>query len=316
MDTAPTKRTPGPARRHHGRRSTPTHPGSSPACGRPATSEHDQTRRDPSRGRELTSPFQDLTRTADPCTHRDRAGEDPAPRVARRVAVEADQLRSPARWLRNAPSTDTPQCQPLTPATTSSRHGVKGAPPTKAAPASMPGVTVTEGAQPRGTVGVSRHQDEVLPARDAEAQPRPSLRCAVNGDPSPGLDPKASGLGRILARRKPADDLSARPLNFPTSTAPAIRRGPGGWILHGLGNAPTFPARSSMGRSTPRCGGPGRHRGRLRDLSHGRDNFRTGRPSHCRPSSRYTHGGYIRGGGADDVATRSEPPDGARARGA
>jgi len=46
---------------------------------------------------------------AGPCTHRDRAGEDPQPGegVARRAAVETDQLRSPAQWLRNAPNTDT-----------------------------------------------------------------------------------------------------------------------------------------------------------------------------------------------------------------
>jgi len=53
---------------------------------------------------------------ADPFTHGDRPAKTPGPGegVARRAAVEADHLRSPARWLRNAPSTDTPQCQPLT----------------------------------------------------------------------------------------------------------------------------------------------------------------------------------------------------------
>jgi len=101
-----------PATRHRGRRSTPTHPGSSPACGRPAPSG--------------TRP------------------DTPRPR------------REGARQPRP--------------------------PPTKATPAPMPGVTVTEGAQPRGTVRVS---SPLAPARDAEAQPRRSLRCAVNGGPSP-----------------------------------------------------------------------------------------------------------------------------------
>jgi len=58
----------------------------------------------------------------------------------------------------------------------------QSAPPTKATPAPMPGVTVTEGAQPRGTVGVSGRSPT-----GAE-----HLRCAVDGDPSPGLDPEGS----------------------------------------------------------------------------------------------------------------------------
>jgi len=93
-----------PGVRRHGRRSTPTHPGSSPACWRPAASEHDQTCRDPvERVRaDLTVPRSDA---GDRPVHAPRpsrrrswppeAGEG----VARRAAVETDQLRSPARWL-------------------------------------------------------------------------------------------------------------------------------------------------------------------------------------------------------------------------
>jgi len=63
-----------------------------------------------------TSPTQALTPgPAGPCTHRDQTRpRNRGKGLPEGHAVEADQLRSPARWLRNAPSTDTPQCQPLT----------------------------------------------------------------------------------------------------------------------------------------------------------------------------------------------------------
>jgi len=139
-------------------------PGSSPARGRPAPAEHDQTCRAPWRGRELTSPFQDLTRATDPFQ---------APRPVRR--------RPPAGGCPEGGSRDRPSTQPRTVATERAQHGrptvpaldlsqclkppwSQSVPPTKATPAPMPGVTVTEGAQPRGTVRVSG-RSPVAPAR-------------------------------------------------------------------------------------------------------------------------------------------------------
>ena len=56
----------------------------------------------------------------------------PAPetgeKFARRAAVKTDHLRSPPRRLRNAPSTNTPLCQPLTSTIASSRQESKARP--------------------------------------------------------------------------------------------------------------------------------------------------------------------------------------------
>jgi len=163
---------------------------------------------------------------ADPCTRGDRAitSAVQCTAVGRPVHARRPGRRRPPAGERGCPegsSRGRSSTQPrtvateraqyghptvpafdLTSATASSRHGVKGAPPTKAGPASMPGVTVTEGAQPRGTVGVS--------GRSSTGAGRPRFRCAVDGDPSPGLDPEAPGKGRILARRKPEPKIRAR----------------------------------------------------------------------------------------------------------
>jgi len=79
MGTAPTRRAPGPARRCHGRRSTPTRPAVRRPAGGPRPAEHDQTRRDPVERERADRTVLNLTRSADPCTHRDRAGEGPRP---------------------------------------------------------------------------------------------------------------------------------------------------------------------------------------------------------------------------------------------
>jgi len=178
----------GPGMRRHGLRSTPTHPGSSPACGRPAPSG---TRSDraatPSRGRAPTAPFQDLTRATDPFQAPRPGRRRPCPRGCpeggskrrpsaepRTVATERAQYGHPT-----VPALD------LTSAIAQSRHGVKGAPPTKATPAPMPGVTVTGGAQPRGTVRVSGRSP------------------AGAGRRSPATPPVRSTHPRAWARRHP-----------------------------------------------------------------------------------------------------------------
>jgi len=138
---------------------------------------------------------------AAPCTHRDRAGE--APPAGERGCPKGSSRRRPStqprtlppgrrQGLRTGGSRRRPSTQPRTVATERAQYGhptvpaldlshcpkpswSQSAPPTKATPASMPGVTVTEGAQPRGTVRGS--------GRSPTGAER--LRCAVDGDPSP-----------------------------------------------------------------------------------------------------------------------------------
>jgi len=177
---APTRRTPLPPGGHRAWHAAPRAainavlPGSSPACGRPAPSG---TRSDraatPSRGCELTAPFQDLTRATDPFQAPRAGRRRPCPRGCpeggskrrpstepRTVATERAQYGHPT-----VPAFD------LTSANASSRHGVKGAPPTNAAPASMPGVTVTEGAQPRAQSGCSTGAGRPSPSARSKRQP-------------------------------------------------------------------------------------------------------------------------------------------------
>jgi len=166
-----------PGMRERGLRSTPTRPAARRPAGGPRPSEHDQTRRDPvERVRaDLTVPKSDA---GDRPVHTPRPGRRrPQPGLPGGRQQRSTIYAAPHGGY--APSTDTPQCQPLTVA--SSRHGVKPA-PTKATPAPMPGVTVTEGAQPRGTVGVSgrsptgagRRSPATLPVRSTH--PRAWIR--------------------------------------------------------------------------------------------------------------------------------------------
>ena len=204
---------PGEHRARHPAPQAPTHPGSSPACGRPATSEHDQTCRDPvERVRaDRTVPRSDAggrpVHAPRPGRRRPPVGEG----VARRAAVEeVDHLRSPHGGYGTGP-VRTPHS--ASSAIAPSRHGVMPA-PTKATPLRMPGVTVTEGAQPRGTVRVSGRSPTGA-GRRSPARPRWAVLI-----PGPGSE------GTRIGKDPGPKETRRRPICVtPKGRAPRPRRG-------------------------------------------------------------------------------------------
>ena len=189
MGAAPTRRAPCPACGATGcDQRRPARQLAGPRAAGPSGTRSDGAAT-PSRGCELTSPFQDLTQGR-PTRARTATGPAKTP-AGNRGCPRGSSKRRPSTQPRTVARERAQYGRPtvrafdLASAIASSRHGVKGAPPTKATPAPMPGVTATGGAQPRGTVRVSGRSPTGA-GRRSPATPPPSVRS--NGDRSPDLD--------------------------------------------------------------------------------------------------------------------------------